>query len=433
MSERLYRCPRCNYENERKNNLERHFKKKFPCENKNNIDLTDELKTASLNKSNPSVEVEANGNRNTTIHGNGNSTGNVNTTVNTTLNENGLFTHSDNNNNTNGNNNANTNTNSNNATTIVYNINNMVSKMPILMKYENLYEYYCKHMPKKQSINEKRKMICGKAIKAFDSLKYDHCLENIPEELNVDKLLMMIRCLLDFPNEYKTNPTDLIYNTIFLHDAKYKQRLVYGSINPIKDKPSWLNDYDLDENSPFIPILSELIPMIRAFERNTLRLMYATCDDNNPKIKKRLYGLYKLILCLQIRTTLSYLDAKSFVNEILDVDEDQIDYSNILEKVVDSKVIETCKMILQKADEDIESEEKSDEITLADLVNELKNEVQRISETMSEAINYTFVNECSYNIEFFNKMKEVEASLKKCSYNVPRNIDIQFKKSKDNL
>lgn len=227
-------------------------------------------------------------------------------------------------------------------------------------KHENLYEQFCKHIPKKQYNNEKRKLICGKAIKAFEKLKYENCLENIPEEINVDKLLLMIRCLLNFPSEYKNNqnPADLSYN--IFND---------GSYYPM-DKPLWLS------NNEFC-ILSHLVPMIRDFEKNTLKMMCANDDENNHKINKRLHRLYKLILCLDIDTITSHLDVETFVNEILDVGEDQTNYSQTLVNVKNSKVVHICKIILENAKEELKSEEDD---KLFDILIDLKYEFQQISE-----------------------------------------------------
>lgn len=327
---KMFICPRCNYKTKFRGSLKIHFNRKKRCLNFNDVELEADVKHNAL------YDIkDATINQDETVHSNPQL-------------------------------NANT--------------------------YENLYEHFCKHMPTKSSnltLSDKRKVICGKAIHEFDKLKWDKCLENIPKEIDVDTILMMMRCLINFPNEYKTNHADFVYNT--------------------RDKPSWLND------SEFY-ILSHLVPMIEAFERNTLKMMFATCDESNYKIHKRLHRLYKLILCLDIETTISHLDEKAFVKEILDVDDDQLDYLHTLESVKDSKVIHICKIILETAKEELKSEEDD---TLIDSVNKMYCEIQCISETMSDAINNTF-NVCSYPPEFLNKMMEVNARLKQYTCDIPK-------------
>lgn len=82
-----YKCPRCNYSNDRKNNLERHLNKTVPCPNINNVELTNEVKEAALkplsrNKRNGAVQgnrnVTMSGSENTSAHGETNVIGNQN-------------------------------------------------------------------------------------------------------------------------------------------------------------------------------------------------------------------------------------------------------------------------------------------------------------------------------------------------------------------
>ena len=100
MTDVIYRCPRCNYFSDKKQNLERHFKKTIACSNINNVNLTEENKYSALNPPKPPRKPRNrgsnngnNGNQNVAIDGNQNSSANANGESNVVGNQNNVYQH----------------------------------------------------------------------------------------------------------------------------------------------------------------------------------------------------------------------------------------------------------------------------------------------------------------------------------------------------
>lgn len=374
----MYCCPRCNYNTNRKNNLNIHFNKKKGCEQINNVELDDEVKRLALETKitlENSTTNEINGSHNsissTTTHDHAHNT---------------THEHSHNT----------THENSHNTNTSTINIFHLASSLPILTKYEELFDHLCKDMPKKATIDDKKKHLFGRAIHVLDNIKWNECLDNIPGEFNIKTLTSMLKYLLDVPNKNRNNPADIVFNTMVLHDGKKKKNYVYGLSGILsKKKPGWLNNNE-------ISILSYLSPMIRAFERNILKIMYAQWNnrENNVFFTDRLRKLYKIMNCLEFETTLSHLDAAAFVNEILDIDINDDNYDNILEHVDETKIINSCKVVHENAKEEI----RVDDDETMSKIDDLYDMIQDKSELSTEDINETFFDQCHNNPDFLDKV-----------------------------
>lgn len=406
----MFVCPRCNYNTDHRYNLNTHFKRKNVCPNMNNIELNDDIKQNALYniRQNP---IEIIGSHNTTTQNNTNTSESYNT----------IDSHDIINNN-------------NNNTTINLNVFNFASDFPILLKYQNLYDHFCKDMPTKLSIQEKKKKMFSKAIRELDKIKLNECLDKSPNEINIQSVRSMLRCLLDIPKGKKSDPKDFLDNTIVLYDEKKDQKYIYGtSTMYMSKKKSWFNENE-------ICIISQIVPTILAIERNTLKMVYAARtslinkndkSDNVDKVnkvnqtEKRLQRLYKIIVCLDIDPIISRIDDTSFVNEVLDIDEDEDEYISVLDNLKKTNLFNMCKELYN----DIKIEVKTDEDdSYSDTIKVLNNEIQRISETMSKLVKDTFVKECTTNPDFLTKMKDVDESFNESNIDVPEEFNFDYPK-----
>jgi len=367
----------------------------MPCKNVNGVELTDTVKERALSKVYAAQNSTAKNIENATNVNDINGSHNTNTSNNTQSN------------------NTNTNT---NITLNINNINNLASDFPILLKYENLYRHFCGDMPEKKSIDAKRKRLFSRAIRELDKFQWNEREGKIPQELKIKEIILMIRSLLDIPPKKKQNPKDVIYNTMTLYDEKKKKTYLYDT-NHVQDCPSWKNEKEFF-------ILGRINPMICAIERNTQRFFYQTWDNEQRKdiIMERMRRLYKIMRCLELNTRVMYLDAESFVNEVLDIDEDHSDYDNAVRKVKQRDIVGTCKRIYEYAKEDL----FDDEDDLHTEVIDVHEETQRISESVSKIIHKIFQRECSCNPEFLQKMNDVDTERNDDSYDVPEEYEIKY-------
>lgn len=372
---KMFSCPRCNYSTKLRPNLGIHFNRKNPCKNVNGIELSDDVKERAMCKVNATQNATAKNIENAT------NTNDINGSHNTA---------------TSNSQSHNTNTNSHN-TNITLNINNLAADFPILLKYENLYRHFCGDMPDKKSIDAKKKRLFGRAIRELDKFQYNEKDGKIPQELKVKEIITMIRSLLAIPPKKKQNPKDIIYNTMALYDDKKRENYFYDTSH-VREKPSWKNHRE-------IHILERINPMICAIERNTIKLFYQTWENQQQKdiILDRMRRLYKIILCLELNTNIMKLDAESFVNEILDVDEDDTSYASLVQSVKDRDIVNTCKRIYGYAKEDLRDDEDDLQMEVVDI----HEETQRITESVSKIIHKIFQQECSSNPKFLEKMNDV--------------------------
>ena len=395
----MFICPRCNHKTDRKLNLDYHFNRKKPCKNVNSVELSEDVKKKAL-----SSKINAAQNSTAKNHENVNSENAIHNDINGSHNTATSHSH---------------NTNSNITLNInnINNINNLASDFPLLLKYENLYDHFCKDMPAKKSIDAKKKRLFSRAIRELNKFEWNEAERKIPQELDIKEIITMIRSLLDIPPKKKYNPKDIVYNTVALHDEKQKERYFYD-INHVQEDPCWKKDNEFC-------ILARINPMICAFERTTIKLFYQTWNSTkNDIIMDRLRRLYKIIVCLELKSTLSHLDPESFVNEVLDIDEDDKEFHKALQVVKERDIVNRCKRIFEYAKDDIKDEED----VLHTEVIDVQEEVQRITESVSKIIHRIFQQECSNNPEFLKKMNDVDAERNDRSYVVPEEYTVKYTK-----
>lgn len=403
----MFICPRCNYHSNTRGNLNIHFNRKKACPNRNDVELDDVVKQNALynvRQNNIENPIEISGSHNTTTQNNTNTSEsyNTNTDSHDTINN----------------------------TTINLHVFSFASDFPILLKYKNLYDHFCKDMPHKISIQEKKKKKFSRAIRELDKIKLNECLEKSPTEINIGSVRSMLRCLLDIPKSKKSNPKEFLEDTVLLYDEKEDRNYVYGT-SPLYTKASWLNENEID-------IIAQIAPTLKAVERNTLKMVYATraslinkndMSDNIDKVdkvsqsEKRLQRLYKIIACLDIDPMITRVDETSFVNDILDIDEDQDEYTSVLENVRILNLFQICKELYKET----RNEVKEDEVdSYTKTTKGLDNEIQRISETMSRLVKDTFIKECTANPDFLTKMKEIDESINESYCDVPEEFDFDY-------
>lgn len=280
---------------------------------------------------------------------------------------------------------------------ITLNIINLSSDIPLLIKYENLYDHFCRDMPAKPSIDAKKYRFFGRAIRELNRFQWNAVDGKIPQELDVKEIISMVRSLLDIPSKYKSSPRDIVYNTVALHDDQKKQDYFYDAYS-FRENPNWKSGHEYS-------ILSRIGPMISAFERNTLKLLYQTWDHHkkNEIIMDRLRRLYKIVLCLEFTPVLSVLDPARFVQEALDLDDDHPDFPQAVQRVQDIEILDTCHRIYASAREDV----KDDEDDIHNDVIGIQKETRRITTAASKIIHKIFQHECVSNPDFLHKMNHV--------------------------
>lgn len=259
---KLFTCPRCNYETNRKLNLGHHFDRKNLCKDVNGVDLDDQVKERAM-----SCKVNATNNATAKNFEQANKTSDITASHNAAASHNTETSHND----------HSLNTNSNNIT---LNIHNLSSDFPLLLKYESLYRQLCGDMPAKQTIDAKRKRLFSRAIRELDKFDWTESDGKFPPEINIKGIITMIRSLIDIPQKYKMSAQELIHKTMTLNDEKSKQTFVYGS-NRESEPPGWKSKYEVDNIDNDDPKYSHAIRMVK--ERDiidTYKRIYGYAQDD---------------------------------------------------------------------------------------------------------------------------------------------------------
>lgn len=370
----MYVCPRCNYITNRKNNLSIHFNRKKDCKNINNVRLGDVEKQFALQ-----CKV-----KNDEIYQNNESSDEISDDLDIPTNS---------------------------HDTNLFHILHVSISLSVLEKYEELFNHLCKDKSNKITMNEKKEILFGGVIRTLNDIKWNDSLEKIPCEIDVKDVALMMKYLVKVPDIYRSNPTDIVFNTVVLQDYSLENGcIVYGTKSDFEQKlPECLNKNDQN-------ILSHLTPILRAFERNSLKIMYAQWNfrKNVVCITDRLGKLYNIMNALEIETTLSQLISnmqqelisKAFVHEILDISENDDNYDKVLDGVQKSRIISRSEMILRKKNP---KEEMGVKEQFAKLM-------RKESETSIQDINTIFFEQCVSSQDFLSKVESKVNRGKKTSH-----------------
>lgn len=382
----MYTCPRCCYSTNLKSNFDIHFNRKNVCRKVNDIELTTSVKEMAFRKVpiNEILYVNAS-QRDAIISYNRMSHLNLLTTQHKS------------------------NTNS----------NIIAPDLPILVQYEKLIEHFFPdgRVSEKETLEKKRKRLFSDSIKELDDFQFNASNPKVPNEISIDKIIELIIFLLEIPFKDENNHKKIIFDTVILCD----QNIYVYDEEIVENK--WINATHF-EGMQRSAVLLKLAPIIYAFERNCIYMLYE-CYDNlryYDKMVERMKRFYTLMLSLDYDPSILRMDNEYIVSNIINIDKDDPKFYQTKKKVKRIDLVRICKDIFKRVKKN-KTESNNGEH------NEMRIDkaVKHIAIKLTKHVKEIFQQEYANNSKFMEKINNLKKTKVTRGNDVFASFKIEYK------